>query len=90
MTPPLAACPFAGQRSHWPSRREVQPWRQRGAASATATYQPHPAVRDNLEAFARAALGKAPYPVTHEEMLANVKTFEAIKRSAANGQIETI
>ena len=62
----------------------------RGSAPVTATYPPHPAVRDNLEAFARAVLGKAPYPVTHEEMLANVKTFEAIKRSAANGQIETI
>ena len=62
----------------------------RGSAPVTATYPPHPAVRDNLEAFARAVLGKAPYAVTHEEMLANVKTFEAIKRSAANGQIETI
>ncbi len=62
----------------------------RGSAPVTATYPPHPAVRDNLEAFARAVLGKAPYPVTHEEMLANVKTFEAIKRSAANGQIGTI
>jgi predicted dehydrogenase len=47
-------------------------------------------VRDNLEAFARAALGKAPYPVTHEEMLANVKTFEAIQRSAANGKVEAV
>ncbi|MGN6286403.1 MAG: Gfo/Idh/MocA family protein [Afipia sp.] len=62
----------------------------RGAAPMTATYQPHPAVRDNLEAFGRAALGKAPYPVTHAEMLANVKTFEAIQRSAANGQVETV
>ncbi|KQW18361.1 oxidoreductase [Afipia sp. Root123D2] len=62
----------------------------RGAAPAAAYYPPHAAVRDNLEAFGRAATGGAPYPVTHEEMLANVRTFEAIQRSAANGQIETI
>jgi hypothetical protein len=53
-------------------------------------YAPHPAVRDNLEAFGRAALGQAPYPDSLEEMLANVRSFEAIQRSVKSGTIETI
>jgi predicted dehydrogenase len=62
----------------------------RDEAPVTAFYPPHPAVRDNLEAFARAALGQAPYPVAPEEMLANVRSFEAIQRSVKSGAIETI
>jgi predicted dehydrogenase len=57
---------------------------------ATAFYAPHPAVRDNLEAFGRAALGQAPYPVTLDEMLLNVRSFEAIQRSVTSGAIESI
>jgi predicted dehydrogenase len=57
---------------------------------ATAFYPPHPAVRDNLEAFGRAALGQAPYPVTLDEMLLNVRSFEAIQRSVKSGTIESI
>jgi predicted dehydrogenase len=53
-------------------------------------YPPHPAVRDNLEAFGRAALGEAPYPVTPDEMLMNVRSFEAIQRSIKSGGIEKI
>jgi predicted dehydrogenase len=56
----------------------------------TTLYAPHPAVRDNLEAFGRAALGEAPYPVTSDEMLANVRSFEAIQRSIKNVTIEII
>src|SRR4051812_12337263 len=48
---------------------------------------PHLAVRDNLEAFARAALGQTPYPVTLDEMLLNVRSFEAIQRSVKSGGI---
>lgn len=55
-----------------------------------AYYQPHPAVRDNLEAFGRAVLGGPSYPVSHEEMLTNVRTFEAIQRSARSGSIEPV
>jgi predicted dehydrogenase len=62
----------------------------RDEAPTTLFYAPHPAVRDNLEAFGRAALGQAPYPVTLDEMLANVRSFEAIQRSAKNGTIEII
>jgi predicted dehydrogenase len=53
-------------------------------------YPPHPAVRDNLEAFGRAALGEAPYPVRSDEMLMNVRSFEAIQRSVKSGGIEKI
>lgn len=62
----------------------------RDEAPATAFYAPHPAVRDNLEAFGRAALGEATYPVTPAEMLANVRSFEAIQRSIKSGTIEAI
>ncbi|MBN9593855.1 MAG: Gfo/Idh/MocA family oxidoreductase [Afipia sp.] len=55
-----------------------------------AYYQPHPAVRDNLEAFGRAALGGPAYPVPYDEMLTNVRTFEAIQRSAKSGCIEPV
>lgn len=63
---------------------------RRNEAPLTAYYQPHPAVRDNLEAFGRAAMGETPYPVPYNEMLANVRTFEAIQRSVASGGIEPV
>jgi predicted dehydrogenase len=56
----------------------------------TAFYPPHAAVRANLEAFGRAARGEAPYPVTLDEMLNNVRSFEAIQRSVKSGGIEKI
>ncbi|MGZ3282608.1 MAG: Gfo/Idh/MocA family protein [Xanthobacteraceae bacterium] len=56
----------------------------------TTFHAPHPAVRDNLEAFGRAALGQAPYPVSPNEMLMNVRCFEAIQRSVKSGTIEAI
>jgi predicted dehydrogenase len=56
----------------------------------TTFYPPHPAVRDNLEAFGRACAGEVPYPVTADEMLANVRSFEAIQRSIKSGNIEDI
>lgn len=57
---------------------------------ASAFFPPHPAVRDNLEAFGRAALGHAAYPVTPDEMLSNVRSFEAIQRSVKSGTVEKI
>jgi predicted dehydrogenase len=62
----------------------------RGEEPMTEFAPPHPAVRDNLESFAQAISGKAPYPVTHEEMIANVRTYEAITRSVASGRIEAV
>lgn len=40
------------------------------------------AVVDNLEAFAAAISGKAPYPFTSEQMVHNIEVLEAITRSA--------
>ena len=37
-------------------------------------------MRANLEAFADAAAGRAPYPVSHEDMIANIS---ALKPSAS-------
>jgi predicted dehydrogenase len=62
----------------------------RGESPATRFLPPHPSVRDNLEAFARAAVGQAPYPVSLEEIATNVRTFEAITRSALSGRIERV
>jgi predicted dehydrogenase len=44
-------------------------------------------VQANLDAFADAAAGRAPYPVPHEEMIANIATLEAIGKSGDTGQI---
>ena len=62
----------------------------RDETPVTAFHPPHPAVRDNLEAFGRAALGQAPYPVALDEMLGNVRCFEAIQRSVKSGAIEAV
>jgi predicted dehydrogenase len=63
---------------------------RRGEATSTMYYPPHGAVRDNLEAFARAVSGAATDPISLEEMSWNVRTFEAITRSVANGNIEAV
>jgi predicted dehydrogenase len=62
----------------------------RDEAPKTLFYAPHPSVRDNLEAFGRAALGQASYPVALDEMMANVRSFEAIQRSVKSGAVEII
>ena len=63
---------------------------RRGEAPATRFLPPYPSVRDNLEAFARAAAGHAPYPVGLDEIATNVRTFEAITRSALSGKLERV
>ena len=59
----------------------------RGAEPATRFLPPHPTVRDNIESFARAAAGQAPYPVSLEEIATNVRTFEGITRSVHSGGV---
>jgi hypothetical protein len=49
-----------------------------------------PAVLANLEAFADAALGRAPYPVPRAQMRATVCALEAVVRSAASGAGEAV
>lgn len=62
----------------------------RGHRAVSVDMPPAPAVLHNLEAFADAALGRAPYPVPREQMVANVSALEAIFRSARTGTIERV
>ena len=62
----------------------------RGQRPLVVDLPPAPAVLHNLEAFADAALGRAPYPVPLEQMIANVSALEAIFRSARSGAIEQV
>jgi predicted dehydrogenase len=62
----------------------------RGEEKETRDYPPAKAVLANLEAFAGAAMGEAPYPVPQHEMIANVSALEAIFRSAASGNVERV
>jgi predicted dehydrogenase len=62
----------------------------RGQRAESVDILPAPAVLHNLEAFADAAQGRAPYPVPREQMIANISALEAIFKSAASGQIERV
>ncbi|UJW79427.1 Gfo/Idh/MocA family protein [Hydrogenophaga sp. SL48] len=62
----------------------------RGQRLKSVDIPPAPAVLLNLEAFADAALGRVPYPVPREQMIANVSALEAIFRSAQSGGIERV
>ncbi|HZE60938.1 MAG TPA: Gfo/Idh/MocA family oxidoreductase [Burkholderiales bacterium] len=53
-------------------------------------FAPAKAVLANLEAFADAATGGAPYPVPQGEMIANVSALEAIFKSAQSGRVQIV
>ena len=40
----------------------------------------------NIEAWADAVAGRAPYPITTEQMIANMQIFEAIVKSSEKGE----
>lgn len=61
-----------------------------GGHRQTVDYPSVSMVRNNLEAFADAAAGRAPYPVPHEDMVANIAAFEAICKAAESGQIVSV
>ena len=61
-----------------------------GKEKAISFNEPHPTVRANLEAFAKGVLGISPYPVSTDEMLANVSALESIMKSAETAQIEKV
>ncbi|HYX65370.1 MAG TPA: Gfo/Idh/MocA family oxidoreductase [Burkholderiales bacterium] len=63
---------------------------RRGGHKTVKDYPPAKAVLANLEAFAEAAGGGAPYPVAQAQMIANVSALEAVFRSARSGQIEKV
>jgi predicted dehydrogenase len=69
----------------WDVTRQV-----RGEPANSDFFPPHGSVRENIEAFARAVAGEAPYPIPLEEMVANARTFEAITRSALSGSVEVV
>ena len=62
----------------------------RGSPKVTKDYPAAKAVLANLEAFADAAAGRAPYPVPQEQMIANIAALEAVFKSARSGKIETV
>ena len=62
----------------------------RGQAPQTRFAAPALSVRRNLEAFAQAIRGTAPYPVAAAEMLANVAALEAIMQSARQHALVTV
>lgn len=62
----------------------------RGQRAVAIDIAPAPAVLHNLEAFAGAALGGAPYPVPRDQMVANVSALEAIFRSVRSGAVENV
>jgi predicted dehydrogenase len=51
---------------------------------------PHPTVLANLEAFAKAVRQVAPYPVSSQEMLANVAALEAIMKSVQSKGLQPV
>jgi poly-gamma-glutamate capsule biosynthesis protein CapA/YwtB (metallophosphatase superfamily) len=53
-------------------------------------YPPATAVLANLEAFADAATGRAPYPVPQDQMIDNICALEAVFKSAKSGNIERV
>ena len=62
-----------------------------GGRPERTDYPPAAAVRANLEAFADAIAGRAPYPVPHADMIATVAALEAVVRSARNeGRVEAV
>jgi predicted dehydrogenase len=63
---------------------------KRNADKVVKDFAPAKAVLANLEAFAAAALGEAPYSVPQSEMIANVSALEAIFRSASSGNVEAV
>ena len=62
----------------------------RGHTQTRRFAEPAPSVRLNLEAFARAVRGVAPYPVAPREMLANVAALEAIMTSVRQRTLVTV
>ena len=62
----------------------------RGQEPVNRFMPPFPTVRENLERFADSITGAGIYPVTPAEIRANVRTFEAITRSAMSGSVEDV
>jgi predicted dehydrogenase len=57
-----------------------------GDKRSTVEYPPSSSVIANVEAFADAVEGRAPYPMPQDQMLANIAALEAIIESARTGE----
>ena len=101
----ILATPFCGRFAVYGSHGWAEVWdrshpeapqgwtvrtRLRGGEVETKEYPPMRAVLANLEAFADAVSGVAPYPVPHAQIRATVCALEAVVRSAASGAVEKI
>lgn len=53
-------------------------------------WEPHQAVRENLEAFARAVRGEAQYPIDSDQKRYTVGSLEAVIKAVTSGQVERI
>jgi predicted dehydrogenase len=65
----------------------------RGASKGpieTSEVGPAEPVVANLEAFGKAVAGIAPYPISGEEMIANITLLETIVRAARSGRVEPV
>jgi len=62
----------------------------RGKKKQSKQYPAAKAVLANLEAFADAVEGRAPYPVPQAQMIANISALEAVFKSARSGNIERV
>jgi len=62
----------------------------RGKEKQVQDFPAAKAVLANLEAFADAAVKRAPYPVPQDQMIANVSALEAVFRSVKSGTVETV
>lgn len=63
---------------------------KKGGRIATEEIGPGEPVLDNLEAFAGAVRGKRAYPITGDELIANISLLESIVRSASSGRVEAV
>ena len=61
-----------------------------GNEKKISEYPPAKAVLANLESFADAAAGRAPYPVPQQQMIDNISALEAVFRSTRSGKIEKV
>ncbi len=59
--------------------------RMKGAKPERRTFEQIDSLRAELEAFADAVTGRAPYPITPQEMVDTIGVFEAIIRSLQSG-----
>jgi predicted dehydrogenase len=65
--------------------------RRSGAEPQQLSLPPADSVRANLEAFADAVAGGAPYPISTGEMLDTVAVFEAIAEAAkSDGRVREV